>query len=83
MIVFDREGYGSESTAEMWERHRATNPGADRAIFELPEQLNQTETIYPESNLTMIFESAASKIKSQKSRDAANTASRRFSYLKL
>lgn len=44
--------------------HGAANPAADRAIIELLEQLNQTETIYPGTSLTLIFESAASKINS-------------------
>ena len=44
--------------------HGAANPATDRALFALLEQLNQTETIYPGTNLTMIFESAVSKIKS-------------------
>jgi len=43
--------------------HGAANPATNRALFALLEQLNQTETIYPGTNLTMIFESAVSKIK--------------------
>ena len=44
--------------------HGAANPVTDRTLLELLELLNQTETIYPGTNLTMIFESATSKIKS-------------------
>ena len=44
--------------------HGAANPATDRILLELLEQLNQTETIYPGTNLKMIFESAVSKIKS-------------------
>ena len=44
--------------------HGAANPVTDRTLLDLLELLNQTETIYPGTNLTMIFESATSKIKS-------------------
>ncbi|NMA40917.1 MAG: hypothetical protein GX937_12165, partial [Lentisphaerae bacterium] len=44
--------------------HGAATPAADRVLFALLELLNQTETIYPGTNLKMIFESAAGKIKS-------------------
>jgi len=44
--------------------HGAANPVTARTLLELLELHNQTETIYPGTNLTMIFESATSKIKS-------------------
>ena len=44
--------------------HGAATPAADRVLFTLLERLNQTETIYPGTNLKMIFEAAAGKIKS-------------------
>ncbi len=39
--------------------HSMLTPRANRAVMKLCDFLNQTETIYPYSNLKMIFKSVA------------------------
>jgi hypothetical protein len=36
--------------------HNASRPAANRSLARLFEQLNQTETIYPDTNLRLVYE---------------------------